>query len=73
MRVERMAAWVDGYGRVVGQISQGVQRGKNGQPEAVYFAEAVGLPASGCPRFECAKKKVTDALKAARIRATVVM
>lgn len=73
MRVTRMAAWVDSRGRVVGQVSQGVARGEDGQPEAVYFAEAVGLPASGCPRFTCAKKKVEDALKAAKIRASVVM
>jgi hypothetical protein len=57
----------------VGQISQGVARGENGQPEAVYFAEAVGLPASGCPRFACAKKKVEGALLAAGIKASVVM
>lgn len=68
-----MAAWVDGRGRVVGQVSQGVGRGEDGRLAAVYFAEAVGLPVSGCPRFTCAKKKVEDALLAAGIEASAIL
>jgi hypothetical protein len=73
MELRRMATWVDGANRVVGQISQGVQRGAGGRPEAVYVAEAIGLPAGGCPRFACAKKKVEGALLVAGVRARVVM
>lgn len=68
-----MATWVDGARRVVGHVSQGVGRGADGRPAAVYWAEAVGLPADPCPRFACAKKKVEGALLAAGVRANVIM
>lgn len=57
-----MAVWVDGAGRIVGQISQGVGRDQTGRVVAVYWASAVGLLADPCPRFACARTKVENAL-----------
>ena len=73
MQPRRMATWVDGTGRVVGHISQGVGRNDQGRPVATYIAEAVGLPADTCFRFQCAKNKVEGALVVAGIRATALV
>jgi len=73
MDLRLMATWVDARGRVVGKISQGIERTRLGQPVAVYVAEAVGLPADPCPRFECARKKVEGALLVARIKARATL
>lgn len=68
MQPKLMALWTDSRGRVVGQISQSVQRTHEGWMP-VYIAEAVGLVTEPCPRFACAKRKVEAALLAAGIRA----
>jgi len=68
MQLRRMAVWTDPHGRIVGQISQGVQRTHEGWMP-MYVAEAVGLATEPCPRFACAKRKVEAALLAAGIQA----
>jgi len=72
MELRRMAVWVDGAGRVVGQVSQGVRCDAAGRPAAVYVATAVGLLPDACPRFACAKTKVENALAQAGVPAREV-
>lgn len=73
MEPRLMVRWIDGLGRVVGQVSQGVTRDALGRPVAVYFAKAMGMPTSNCHRFTCAKTKVENALVEAGIRANAFM
>lgn len=68
-----MVRWIDGLGRLVGRVSQGAVRDASGRPVAVYFAEAIGMATSNCPRFACAKTKVENALVEAGIRASAFM
>lgn len=66
-----MAVWRAPNGAEVGRVSQGVALDPaTRRPVAVYFAQSVGLPREGCPRFTCAKSKVEAALAAAGIQAS---
>lgn len=65
-----MAVWRTPNGAEVGRVSQGVMLDPSTRrPVAVYYAQSVGLPRQGCPRFACAKTKVEAAIAAAGIRA----
>lgn len=66
-----MAVWHASNGAEVGRVSQGIARDPaTGRPTSVYYAQSIGLPRQGCPRFACAKTKVEAAIAAAGIRAS---
>lgn len=69
-----MAVWRAPNGAEVGRVSQAVALDPaTRRPVAVYYAQSVGLPRQGCPRFTCAKTKVEAALAASGIRASVAL